>query len=202
MDLKKLTDTLLSSDSIKGLSGLTGASDLDVKKVLNQALPTLLDGANGQATNKDTADGFATALSDHAKSDTNDLTNFLGNVDLKDGAKIIKHLLGSDKDSVVKDVSKQTGVSKSKTTSILSGVAPLLMSLLGQQTNEDKDSGSDIGGLIGSLLSNADLGGILSGLLGSDDSSSTKKKKSSKKKSASDSGSGNMLTKILKGLLK
>jgi len=202
MDLKKLTDTLLSSDSIKGLSGLTGASDLDVKKVLNQALPTLLDGANGQATNKDTADGFATALSDHAKSDTNDLTNFLGNVDLKDGAKIIKHLLGSDKDSVVKDVSKQTGVSKSKTTSILSGFAPLLMSLLGQQTNEDKDSGSDIGGLIGSLLSNADLGGILSGLLGSDDSSSTKKKKSSKKKSASDSGSGNMLTKILKGLLK
>lgn len=202
MDLKKLTDTLLSSDSIKGLSGLTGASDLDVKKVLNQALPTLLDGANGQATNKDTADGFATALSDHAKSDTNDLTNFLGNVDLKDGAKIIKHLLGSDKDSVVKDVSKQTGVSKSKTTSILSGFAPLLMSLLGKQTNEDKDSGSDIGGLIGSLLSNADLGGILSGLLGSDDSSSTKKKKSSKKKSASDSGSGNMLTKILKGLLK
>lgn len=202
MNLKKLTDTLLSSDSIKGLSGLTGASDLDVKKVLNQALPTLLDGANGQATNKDTADGFATALSDHAKSDTNDLTNFLGNVDLKDGAKIIKHLLGSDKDSVVKDVSKQTGVSKSKTTSILSGFAPLLMSLLGQQTNEDKDSGSDIGGLIGSLLSNADLGGILSGLLGSDDSSSTKKKKSSKKKSASDSGSGNMLTKILKGLLK
>lgn len=202
MDLKKLTDTLLSSDSIKGLSGLTGASDLDVKKVLNQALPTLLEGANGQATNKDTADGFATALSDHAKSDTNDLTNFLGNVDLKDGAKIIKHLLGSDKDSVVKDVSKQTGVSKSKTTSILSGFAPLLMSLLGQQTNEDKDGGSNIGGLIGSLLSNADLGGILSGLLGSDDSSSAKKKKSSKKKSASDSSSGNMLSKLLKGLLK
>lgn len=202
MDLKKLTDTLLSSDSIKGLSGLTGASDLDVKKVLNQALPTLLEGANGQATNKDTADGFATALSDHAKSDTNDLTNFLGNVDLKDGAKIIKHLLGSDKDSVVKDVSKQTGVSKSKTTSILSGFAPLLMSLLGQQTNDDKDGGSNIGGLIGSLLSNADLGGILSGLLGSDDSSSAKKKKSSKKKSASDSSSGNMLSKLLKGLLK
>ncbi len=201
MDLQKLAGTLLSSDSINGLSNLTGASDIDVKKVLTQALPTLLDGANGQATSKDTSEGFASALSDHAKSDTNDLTKFLGNVDLKDGAKIIQHLLGSDKDSVVKDVSKQTGVSKSKTTSILSGFAPLLMSLLGQQTDEDKDKGSDIGSLVGSLLSNADFGSILSGLFG-DDSDSGKKKKSTKKKSASDSGSGNMLTNILKGLLK
>lgn len=202
MDLKKLTDKLLSSDSIDGLSNLTGVSEKDVKNVLAQALPSLLDGAKGQAKNKETSEGFATALSEHAKNDTNDLTKFLGNVDLADGAKIIKHLLGSNNDTVVKDVAKQSGVSKAKTSSVLSGLGPLLMSLLGQQTNEDNNKDSGVGNLIGSLLDNVDLGSLFTGLLGSDDSSSTKKKKSSKKKSASDSGSGNMLTKILKGLLK
>lgn len=203
MDLKKLTDTLLSSDSIDGLSNLTGVSGKDVKNVLAKALPSLLDGANGQAKSKETSEGFATALSEHAKNDTNDLTKFLGNVDLADGAKIIKHLLGSNNDKVVKDVAKQSGVSQSKTSSVLSGLGPLLMSLLGQQTNEDDNKDSGVGNLIGSLLDNVDLGSLFTGLLGGDSSSeSGTKKKSSKKKSASDSGSGNMLGKLLKGLLK
>ena len=102
MDLMKLAGTLLSSDSVKGLSDLTGTSKSDVTSVLTEALPALLNGATQQAKGKDTADGFASALSNHAKKDTCNLTDFLGNVDLADGAKIITHLLGSDKNSILK----------------------------------------------------------------------------------------------------
>lgn len=190
MDLKKIAGSLLSSDSISGLSGLTGASSKDVTSVLTQALPSLLSGAKDQAEGEGTSASFVTALTDHAKVDTSDLTKFLGNVDMADGAKIIGHLLGSGKDDVVKDIAKDTGVSKAKTDSILSSAAPLLMSLLGQQAQEEEKDESLMGGLVGSLLGNVDMGSLLTGLLTSNSDSSDdeeeaekddKKKKKKKK---------------------
>ncbi len=202
MDLTKLAKTLISSDSISGLSNLTGASDKDVSNVLAQALPALLSGANSQAKDKDTAESFATALSDHAKDDTKDLSKFLGNVDLKDGGKILGHLLGSDKDDVIGNIAQSTGVSKKDTNSIVSAIAPLLLSLLGQQTEEDDDKDTGAAGLVGALLDNVDVGSLLTGLLtdntASSSSSSDKKKKSKKKKA----DSGNLLSSIIGGLLK
>lgn len=205
MDLTKLASTLISSDSISGLSNLTGASDKDVSNVLAQALPALLSGANSQAKDKDTAESFATALSDHAKDDTKDLSKFLGNVDLKDGAKILGHLLGSDKDDVIGNIAESTGVSKKDTNSIVSAIAPLLLSLLGQQTEEDDDKDTGAAGLVGALLDNVDVGSLLTGLLTDNSSSSSTttsgKKKSSKKKAASDK-SGGFLGSLLKNILK
>lgn len=181
MDLKKLAGSLLSSDAISGLGKLTGASGSDITSVLTNALPSLLSGANEQAKDSGTSEGFVNALSQHAKDDTSNLASFLGKVDLTDGSKIISHLLGSKESSVVKSVAKETGVSESKTSSILSAAAPLLMSLLGQQADEDKDSGLDIGGLLGGLVDNVDVGSLLTGLLGggSSSSSSSNKKPSS-----------------------
>lgn len=171
MDLKKLTGTLLSSDSIKGLSSLTGASKGDVSSVLTEALPALLSGAKEQAKGKKTAKGFADALTQHAKDDTSSLSKFFGGVDLGDGAKIVGHLLGSDTDSITEKVSKKTGVSESKTGAILSAAGPLLMSLLGQQAEEDEkeeEKTSGLGGLLGGLLQKVDLGGLLTGILSSE----------------------------------
>lgn len=203
MDLTKLAGTLLSSDSISGLSSLTGASDKDVSNVLAQALPALLNGANGQAKDNATAEGFASALADHAKVDTKDLSKFLGNVDLTDGGKILTHLLGSDKDDLLGDIAKKTGVSKKDTNSIVSGIAPLLLSLLGQQADEDDDKETGAAGLVGALLENVDVADLLTGLLtdNSGSSNSSDKDKKKKKKKSSDSSS-NLLTSIIGGLLK
>ena len=204
MDLKKLTSTLLSSDSIKGLSSVTGASKGEVNSVLTEALPALLSGANGQAKDAGTAKGFADALAQHAKDDTGNLAGFLGNVDLGDGAKIIGHLLGSDQDSVTKSVAKKTGVSAAKIGQILAAIAPLLMSLLGKQADEDEEKESGVGALLGNLLDNVDVGSLLSGLTSTDTSSSSstgkkKKKKTAKKDSESGaSGLMGLLGKLLK----
>ena len=159
---------------------------------MTQALPALLSGAKGQADDKDTAESFANALSDHAKSDTSDLGSFLGNIDMEDGGKIIAHLLGSDKQSTIKKIAKEAGVSNKKTTNILSAIGPLLMSLLGQQADEDDNKDSGVEGLIGALLENVDVGELVTGLLTSDSGSS--------KKTASGKSSGlfGMLGKLLK----
>ena len=207
MDLQKLTSTLLSSDAISGLSKRSGASTSEVKKVLGQALPALLGGADEQAKGADTSAGFAAALSSHAKSNTLDLSDFLGNVDLEDGSKIIGHLLGGSTDKTTKTVAKKAGVSNSKTSTIMSAAAPLLMSLLGQQADEDDDKDSGVGALIGTLLSNVDVGELLVGLLTDDDTKKTasgKKttKKASSKKAAGSSDLGSIVGGLLSKLLK
>jgi len=210
MDLSKIAGSLLSNDSLKGLSNLTGADNKDITNVLTSALPSLLSGATEQAKNESTAASFAGALAQHAKDDTSDLTSFLGNVDLADGAKIIGHLLGSGKEETVKKAAKASGVSEKKTGDILSAVGPMLLSLLGQQAEEDDDKESGASGLVGALLDNVDVGSLLSGLISTDTSSSTstsgkKKPASGKKKPASSSkksDASGIIGGILSGLLK
>lgn len=203
MDLSKIAGSLLSNDSLKGLSSLTGASNSDIKNLLSSALPSLLTGATEQAKNESTAASFAGALAQHAKDDTSDLTSFLGNVDLADGAKIIGHLLGSGKEETVKKAAKASGVSEKKTGDILSAIAPMLLSLLGQQAEEDDDKETGASGLVGALLDNVDVGSLLSGLISTDTSSSStstsgKKKPASSKKSEASGIIGGILSGLLK----
>ncbi len=166
MDITSLLGSVTSADSVAGLSQAAGTSTKNVQSVLSAALPSLLNGAVAQSQNSETAEGFANALSQHAASDTSNLASFLGSVDLKDGAKIVSHLLGGNSASVVSQVSEQTGVSQEETSGILSAAAPLLMSLMGQQTGSEQASGAGIAGIMSSLMGKTDVTSLLSGLLG------------------------------------
>lgn len=201
MDINKLAGVLLGSDSISGLSNLTEVADKDVNSVLAAALPALLNGANNQAKGKDTTESFAEALADHAKADTKDVEGFFGNIDLEDGAKIIGHLLGSEKSDVTKKVAKKTGVSDDKTAMILSAAAPLLMSLLGQQADEDENKSAGVETLIGALLENVDVVDLLTNSLAGDSDSKKGTKKTTKKKAAKKEESSVAGT-LLNGLFK
>ena len=194
MDINSLLGTLLSSDSVSGVSKATKADNNEVASVLNAALPMLLKGAKKQSEDKDTAESFATALLSHGKKDTSNLSSFLKNVDLDDGSKIIGHLLGKDDDSV-KKIAKTPGVSAKKTGDILSAAAPLLMSLLGQESASKKSDNNVALEIAGALLKNVDVGDLIGDLLGGDN----KKKKSSKKK---DNDAGEIIGDILGALLK
>jgi len=180
MDMNELMKTMLSSESIKTMSQVTGTSQKDVKNVLAEALPSLLNGAKGQADDAGTVAGFAGALQDHAKADTTDIVSFLSGVDLEDGGKIVGHLLGTNAEATTKQAAAKAGLDAGSAGTILSAAAPLLMSLLGQQTGQAQaqqqlptetapasTAASGLSGLLGGLLSNVDLGGLLMNLLGS-----------------------------------
>ena len=159
MDLVSMMQTMLSSDSIAQMSEKTGTSTDQVKSVLFSALPAMLSGVQGQAKNKDTVAGFAGALDSHAKDDTSDIAAFLSNVDIKDGEKIVSHLLGGDKAATTKAAADRAGISTKATGSILGAAAPLLMSLLGQQATQAAQAQPQAalsgGGLLASLLGGA-----------------------------------------------
>lgn len=152
---------LLSSDALSGIGSAAGVSASDAKNVLSAALPSLMDGIKEQATGANAA-SFAQALTQHAGADTSDLTGFLKNVDLKDGAKIISHLLGSNAQGVISSIAGQTGVSQEGTSNVLSAAAPLAMSLLGNENSGKPDLGSLVSGLLG----NKDAAGAVTNLLG------------------------------------
>ena len=195
MDINSLIGTLLSSDSVSGVSKATKSSNKDVQKVLDAALPLLLKGAKKQSEDKDTAEGFAKALLSHGKDDTSNLSSFLGKVDLEDGGKIIGHLLGND-DKDVKKIAKQSGVDAGDVSKILSAAAPLLMSLLGQESASKKSDSNVALEIAGALLKNVDVGDLIGDLLGGGD---TKKKTTSKKK---DNDTAEIIGDILGSLLK
>ena len=181
MDLVSMMKTMLSSDSIAKMSEKTGASTDEVKSVLLSALPAMLSGVQGQASNRETVAGFAGALDSHAKDDTSDVAAFLSNVDIKDGQKIVGHLLGGDKAAATRAAAQKAGLSNAAAGSILGAAAPLLMSLLGQQVSQavqaqgQQQAAPSGGGLLAGLLGggqqqasaqSAGLGGLLGSLLG------------------------------------
>ena len=98
MDMNDVLRMMLSNGAAEEVSNQTGLSVNDAVAVMEDVLPMLLKGMQGQATNKSTQQGFLQALSDHGKQDTSDVTKFLKTVDTDDGAKIVKHLLGAQQD--------------------------------------------------------------------------------------------------------
>ena len=109
MDFSSILNTIMGSDSVSSLSNLTGTSEKDVSGVLSSVLPLFMNGAQGQATNAETAQSFANALASHGKDDFSDLSSFLGNVDMDDGAKIVEHLHEKSKTAKVVSTTRLFG---------------------------------------------------------------------------------------------
>ena len=209
MDMNSLVSTLLSSNSLSGISQSTNTSQKDAQSVLNAALPLLLNGAKDQSQNAATAEGFANALLSHGQADVTDLGSFMQGVDLTDGGKIVNHLLGGNTGAVA-NIAQQTGVSTKDTGNILAAAAPLLMTLLGQQSGSGNAGANAnlVGAMASSLLGNLDVSSLLGGLLGGGAAQTTtttngkkKKKKPANSQNNSNSGGGilNALLNLLRG---
>lgn len=165
-NLSSIMSTLMSSDALKAIAKTSGIDASDVSKVLTSALPELISGASKQSASKKTAESFATALEDHGSKSISNLTSFFKNVDIEDGSKIVSHLLGTSSQTKAKSISKSSGIDAKTVTTIMATAAPLLMSVLGKQTQaQKKKSESTTASIASALLSNVDVGGIINSFL-------------------------------------
>lgn len=142
MDVTTLMKLVGSTGSTDTISRMTGMSAEQVSSVLTNVMPMLLQGAGNQANDAATAESFSNALETHGAADTSDLSRFLGGVDLADGAKIVSHLLGGKQEASVQEAAKASGVSAKDVTKVLTLVAPLLLTILGQQKKKHGSAGS------------------------------------------------------------
>ena len=178
--LQLLLGTLTSKSSVKSVSKKTGVSSSLVTKLLIAAVPLLIKYMTQNASKQGGAQSLLNALGQH--KDTTATSKQLANADTDDGAKIISKILGNDEKQVVSSLAQDTGVTKNQASSILSTIAPSVLSGLSAATTSaakvDLSDGLDL----------SDVMGLLSGV------SST-----STKKSSSSSLAGNLLGSLLGG---
>ncbi len=164
---------LLSEGGVSAISKRTKVKQGDVAKVLSAGIPALLSGMADNASEPAGAESLTRALQDHKTVTASNVGDFLKGADLKDGKKILGHVLGDNQNALIEKIADESGVTKGKTTTILALAAPLLLSLLGNQNNGGSSNLLGLlGGLLGmSLLSGNSGGGLLGGLLGGGSSS-------------------------------
>ena len=179
--------SLLSGNGISTIAKTVGAKEENVQSAVGAALPALISGMQKNVSTESGASSLAKALSDHSGDSTSNVASFLKNVDLSDGAKIVSHILGGSKTSTTSAIAKQSGLTSSKVSQILSMIAPLLLSLIGKKNTGGDSSSAGLGSLLGGILGgSSDLGGLASaaaGLFGgaSESSEKTASKQSDKK---------------------
>lgn len=167
MDMNDILKLALNSGVIEQVSQQTGISANDAASVMQDVLPILLKGMQGQATNESTQQGFLQALSDHSKQDTADIPMFIKNVDTEDGDKIVNHLLGQEKEAVAAKAKKKSGIDTKTIIKIMAILAPLLMTKMGSAAKESEKTAkgnigaSDVLDIVGGLADGVDMKDVL-----------------------------------------
>ena len=162
---------LLSGSGVAAIAKRSKVKQADVAKVLSAGIPALLSGMADNASETAGAVALDRALQDHKTVSAASVGDFLKDADLKDGKKILGHVLGGDQKALIEKIAGDTGVTKAKTTTILALAAPLLLCLLSSQNSGSSGIFGLLGGLLG--LGGSSGGGLLSSLLGGGNTTQT-----------------------------
>lgn len=170
---------LLAEGALKALAGKTGLNEKQLKKLLPLALPLLLKMLTRNASEKEGAASLLGALTQHTSKKT--MQQQIKEADSADGAKIIGHILGKEKDASLLTLSNQSGLSQQQVSSVLSSIAPALLSVLSAASNGTAGAGkvdlsdgldlSDIVAMLGGakpepVQAKPQSGGLLGALFG------------------------------------
>ena len=154
--LDMLAGELLGTKSVGELSKGADASNEQVKQLVTKAVPLLLSGMYQNSSTDEGAQSLEKALEDHAPNAEKSTSSMLRKADVKDGKKIVKHLLGDNEKEVTKGLSESTGLSQTQVSTMLGQLAPVVLSLVGNYNKEEKDKekadSSNLIGVLGSAL--------------------------------------------------
>ncbi len=147
-DLENLVDNL----PIEGIAQMLGVDASAVEQATAVALPELLQGLATNAATPGGAASLAEALGEHDGRGQ----VFVEDVDVEDGKKIVRHVLGNDPDSAAEALSaKAQGADQSVLAKLLPVVAPLLLGYLAGGYGKEKrrqPQTSNTSDLLGTLL--------------------------------------------------
>lgn len=167
----------LGQQIISGVAGQAGQSTEKTSGLLSMALPVLMGAMQKNAATPEGAQGLMGALGNHSGGILDNLGGlFEGGVDdsvQKEGSGILGHLLGSKQPAVENALSQESGMDLGAVSNILKVAAPLLMGMVGKQTQSAGISDSNgltslLGGLMGGASNSGGNSNILMSLLDAD----------------------------------
>ena len=146
---------LLQGQDIGNLASQVGGNEGEAKKGVMAALPAMLAALGKNAGTEKGAEELNNALEKkHDGSILDNLSGYLSNPDLKDGAGILNHLFGNQTSNVANAVSQSSGLDSNGSMKMLQMLAPVLMGILGQQKKQNNLDAKGLGNLTSMLASN------------------------------------------------
>jgi len=146
---------LLQGQDLGNLASQVGGNEGEVKNGVMAALPAMLAALGKNAGTEKGAEELNNALENkHDGSILDNLSGYLSNPDLKDGAGILNHLFGNQTSNVANAVSQSSGLDTNGSMKMLQMLAPILMGILGQQKKQNNLDAKGLGNLTSMLASN------------------------------------------------
>jgi hypothetical protein len=155
MNIVDLLKDQLTGEVGKKLSGMAGASESDLGKILGAGLPSVLSGLGSVASTKAGADKLAEAIGGMDSKNMGDIGKMLGGNALSSGGGMLSNLLGGTAvDGVAAAISKFTGVNLSIVKTVLGYLAPMILGSVGASFKGTKPDGAAISKLFSEQKSN------------------------------------------------
>ena len=146
---------LLQGQDLGNLASQVGGNEGEVKNGVMAALPAMLTALSKNTGTEKGAQELNNALEKkHDGSILDNLSGYLSNPDLKDGAGILNHLFGNQTSNVANAVSQSSGLDTNGSMKMLQMLAPILMGMLGQQKKQNNLDAKGLGNLTSMLASN------------------------------------------------
>ena len=146
---------LLQGQDIGNLASQVGGNEGETKNGVMAALPAMLAALGKNTGTEKGAEELNNALEKkHDGSILDNLSGYLSNPDLKDGAGILNHLFGNQTSNVANAVSQSSGLDTNGSMKMLQMLAPILMGILGQQKKQNNLDAKGLGNLTSMLASN------------------------------------------------
>lgn len=164
LSLQDLLGAARGETAINEISQTVGADNSTVNSAIQMALPAIIGAMANNAATPQGAQSLDQALSrDHDGGLLGNLGGLgslvLGHLQSPeptpkqlDAGGILGHILGTNQAPVVEQVSKNTGLNMGQVAQILMMLAPIVMSYLGQQKQQQNVGADGLGGLLGGLL--------------------------------------------------
>lgn len=151
--LNSVLKEVLKGGNIDQLAEKTNIDRGSIADVVKESMPAILEGLNQNTNKKAGADSLMAALAKHSGSLMDDVKKGdLSKIDLADGGKIISHIFGKNKDDVAGEIAKDAGINKSQSKDMLSMLAPIVMSFLSKEKEDNDLDGSGLSALTSTLM--------------------------------------------------
>ena len=134
--LSVLLNAMLTDNALAALSKRTGLSVRQLRVLIPIAVPLLLRFLTNNASSQSGASSLLGALTQHTSTKT--LDQQFDQVDVEDGAKIIRHILGDDTDRAIETLAAETQLSEQQVERGLDGLAPVLLSVLSAAVSQQQ----------------------------------------------------------------
>lgn len=156
--LEDLLGQQQGNQAVEQISRNLGANSSVVNSAIQMALPTILSGLARNAQNPRGAENLNDALErDHSGGLLDNISDYLGGgipapqetTRETNGGGILDHIFGGNQTQVAKEVSNQSGLDMGQVAQLLITLAPIVMSYLGKQKQEQNLGAGELSNWLG-----------------------------------------------------